>query len=322
MGSNQRQANDKVIDGLRYSLLVDENLFHKAKDLKLQEGDVVQVAFPKCGTHWVQQIIQLILHKGDGPRDFEEFVKRAPFLEFQGEEALEGMDVPRTMRTHLPFHRIAFDKKAKYVYVARNPWDVAVSYYHFMKQMPEWELREADFDEVLDNFLSGNTGFGDYFKHISGGYALKDETNVLFLTYEQLKEDNRGTILKLARFLGDEYARKLEEDEDLFQTVLEKSSTTHMRKVVKTSHADLACLFVKNEEVLAKMAQSATEESIKRAKEELNFVRVGKVGGWKETLTKEQLMKIEDRIRESLQESTFMTLWQTQWNEAKEKVHQ
>lgn len=320
MGTDQRQPNDKIIDGVPYSLLVDEELFYKAKDVKLQEGDVVQVAFPKCGTHWVQQIIQLILHKGHGPRDFEEFVKRAPFLEFQGEEALEGMDAPRTMRTHLPFHRIAFDKKAKYVYVARNPWDVAVSYYHFMKQMPDWELRDSDFDEVLDNFLNGNSGFGDYFKHLAAGYALRDEPNVLFLTYEQLKEDNRGTVLKLARFLGEEYARQLEEDEEFLQSVLEKSSTAHMRKVVKTSHADLACLFVKNEEVLAKMAQAATEESIKRAKEELNFVRVGKVGGWKETLTKEQLTKIEDRIQESMKESDFITLWQTQWNEAKEKM--
>lgn len=321
MGSNQCNSNDKIIEGLRYSMFVNEEYLHKAKDLKLQEGDVVQVAFPKCGTHWVQQIIQQILHKGDGPRDFEEFVKRAPFLEYQGEEALKGMDAPRTMRTHLPFHRIAFDKKAKYVYVARNPWDVAVSYYHFMKQMPEWELRDACFDEVLDNFLNGNTGFGDYFNHLSEGYALRDEPNVFFLTYEQLKEDNRGTILKLARFLGDEYARQLEDDEDLLQSVIEKSSTTHMRKVVKTSHADLACLFVKNEEVLAKMAQSATPESINMAKEELNFVRVGKVGGWKETLTKEQLKKIEVRIQESMKESNFITLWPTQWNETKEKVH-
>lgn len=318
MGSNKRPPNDKIIDGQRYTMLVDEELFYKAKDLKLQEGDVVQVAFPKCGTHWVQQIIQLILHKGDGPRDFEEFVKRAPFLEYQGEEALEGMDAPRTMRTHLPFHRIAFDKKAKYVYVARNPWDVAVSYYHFMKQMPDWELRDFDFDEVLQNFLIGNTGFGDYFKHIAGGYALKDEPNVFFVTYEQLKDDYRGMVLKLARFLGDEYGQQLEADEDLLQTVIDKSSTEHMRKVVKTSHADLACLFVNNKDLLAKMAQSATEESVKRAKEVLNFVRVGKVGGWKETLTKEQLQKIEDRIQESLKESNFITLWQSQWDDANE----
>lgn len=243
MVSNQRHPTDKMIDGQRYSMLVDEELFLKAKYIKLEEGDVVQVAFPKCGTHWVQQIIQLILHNGDGPCDFEEFVKRAPFLEYQGEEALEGMDPPRTMRTHLPFHRIAFDKKAKYVYVARNPWDVAVSYYHFMKQMPDWELRDSDFDEVLDNFLIGNTGFGDYFKHIAGGYALKDEPNVLFITYEQIKGDIREMILKLARFLGDKYCQQLEEDEELLQTVIDKSSTEHMRKVVKTSHADLACLF-------------------------------------------------------------------------------
>ncbi|KAH9379897.1 hypothetical protein HPB48_001007 [Haemaphysalis longicornis] len=199
-----------------------------------------------------------------------------------------------------------------------TPGTVAVSYYHFMKQMPDWELQDFDFDEVLENFLIGNTGFGDYFKHIAGGYALKDEPNVFFVTYEQLKDDYRGMVLKLARFLGDEYGQQLEADEDLLQTVIDKSSTEHMRKVVKTSHADLACLFVNNKDILAKMAQSATEESAKRAKEVLNFVRVGKVGGWKETLTKEQLQKIEDRIQESLKESNFITLWQSQWDDANE----
>lgn len=79
--------------------------------------------------------------------------------------------------------------------------------------------------------------------------------------------------------------------------------------------------FLKND-VLAKMAQTATEESIQRSKEELNFVRVGKVGGWKETLTKGQLKKIEDRIQESLKESDFINLWQSQRNEANEKMHE
>ncbi|KAL3212924.1 hypothetical protein MRX96_035753 [Rhipicephalus microplus] len=121
MGSEDCEHNSLIVDGVSYGKIVDKELFFKAKELKLREGDIVQVAFPKCGTHWVQQIIQLILHKGDGPRNFEEFVARAPFIEYQGEEAIEGMEAPRTMRTHLPFRRLSFDPKAKYVYIARNP---------------------------------------------------------------------------------------------------------------------------------------------------------------------------------------------------------
>lgn len=320
MGADDRKARFRVIDGIPYDMLVDEELFYKAAELKFQEGDVVQVAFPKCGTHWVQQIIQLILHKGEGPRDFEEFVTRAPFIEYQGEEALDGMEAPRTMRTHLHPRRIPFDKKAKYVYIARNPWDVAVSYYHFMRAMPDWPLRSAPFDDVLDVFLKGQSGFGDYFKHIKAGYALKDEPNVFFITYEKLAQDTKGTILKLARFLGEEYALHLE-DEDLLQTILDKSSAEQMKAVVKTSHQDFACLFVKNPKVLEKMAKKATEETRAKAREELNFVRVGKVGGWREALTKPQLAKIEEAIEEASKDSDFMSLWAKEWRDAKEKLN-
>ncbi|KAK8779504.1 hypothetical protein V5799_019154 [Amblyomma americanum] len=321
MGSEERNARFKMVDGTPYSILANEELFFKAAELKLQEGDVVQVAFPKCGTHWVQQIIQLILHKGEGPRDFEEFVKRAPFIEYQGEEDIKGMEAPRTMRTHLHMHRIPFDKKAKYVYVARNPWDVAVSYYHFMNAMPDWHLRGAPFDEVLDVFLKGHSGFGDYFRHIKAGYALKDESNVFFVTYEQLAQDTKGTVLKLARFLGEEYAGPLEHDEDLLQTVLDRSSVRHMKGVVKTSHQDLAFLFVKDPKILKMMEKMATDESRERSKEVVNFVRVGKVGGWRETLTKEQLAKIEAAIEEASKDSDFMSLWPNEWRDAKEKMN-
>ncbi|KAL1437602.1 hypothetical protein MTO96_048809 [Rhipicephalus appendiculatus] len=243
MGSDDCKQNPLVVDGVSYGRIIDQELFFKAKELKLQEGDVVQVAFPKCGTHWVQQIIQLILHKGDGPRNFEEFVERAPFIEYQGEEAIEGMEAPRTMRTHLAFRRLPFDPKVKYVYIARNPWDVAISYYHFMKPLPDWELRGASFDEVLDAFLRGDTGFGDYFKHVAEGYAHRDEPNVFFMTYEQLAQDNRGTIIKLAYFLGEQYGRQVEEDEELLQTILDCSSVVYMKRFVKATNQDLGLPF-------------------------------------------------------------------------------
>ncbi|XP_065284490.1 sulfotransferase ssu-1-like [Dermacentor albipictus] len=317
MASDDKKHRSMVIDGIPYTRFVNEELFFKAKELKLQEGDVVQVAFPKCGTHWVQQIIQLILHKGEGPRDFEEFVKRSPFIEFQGEEAIEGMEAPRTMRTHLPFRRLPFDRKARYVYVARNPWDTAISYYHFMATIPDWELRNASFDEVLDAFIDGQSGFGDYFKHVAEGYAHRDEPNVFFMTYEQLARDKRGTIIKLARFLGEEHGSQLEDNDDLLQTIEDRSSVTYMKGFLKATHEELARLFVKDPEILAMMAKLKTEESSTLLKEEVNFVRVGRAGGWRETLTKQQLARIEDKIQEASKDSDFMSLWAKEWQDAR-----
>ncbi|XP_050046545.1 sulfotransferase ssu-1-like [Dermacentor andersoni] len=249
-------------------------------------GPECTVAFPKCGTHWVQHIIQLILHKVEGPRDFEEFVKRSPFIEFQGEEAIEGMEAPRKMSTHLPFRRLPFERKAKYVYVAQNPWGTAISYYHFMAMIPDWELRNATFDEVLDAFIKGETGFGDCFKHVAEGYAHRDEPNVFFMTYDQLARDKRRTIIKLARFLGEEHGSQLEDNDGLLQTIHDCSSVTYMKGFLKATHEELAM-----------MTKIYTEDSRTQFKEEVNFVRVGKAGGWRKALAMQQLARIEDKIQ-------------------------
>ncbi|KAH6924399.1 hypothetical protein HPB50_016674 [Hyalomma asiaticum] len=295
-----------IIDGIWYKGFSDKELFFKAKQLKLQEGDVVQVTFPKCGTHWVQQIIQLILYKGNGPRSYEEFVERAPFIEYQGEEVVQRMDAPRTMRTHLFFHRLPFDRKAKYVYVARNPWDVVISYYHFMKAMPGWELRDAGFDEVVDAFVKGDTEFGDYFKHVAEGFSHRDEPNVFFMTYEQLSQDKRGTIIKLAHFLGKEYGRQVEDDEELLEAILNRSSVSYMKRFLKPTHDDMLRLFVKNADILEEVATAGARAM---EKEELPVVRIGKAGGWRQILTTEQLAKIEERIADVSKASDFMSLW-------------
>lgn len=308
-----------MIDGAPYSMFLDPGLFHSAAKLKTEDGDVIQMAFPKCGTHWMQQIIQLILNKGESPANFEEFVKKAPFIEFQGEEALEGMSPPRTMRTHLPIRRIPFNSNAKYVYVARNPWDCCISSYHFMTMMPKWQLRDATFDKFLDVFLKGEWGFGDFFEHVVSAYKLRNEPNMFFVTYEELKEHTRETVIRLAHFLGEEYGRMLEDDEDMLQQVLTKSGTEYMRNIVKCSDEDLIQLFIKNPLVLARIPKKTDEKKNANAKT-FSFVRVGKVGGWKEQFTPEQLKKMHERIEEVSKESDVMNLWKKHWLSAREEA--
>lgn len=310
MSTDDVQTNSWSIEGSAYCMTIDRELLRKAVEVDLQEGDIVQVTFPKSGTHWVQQIIQLILHRGECPRNFEEFVLRAPFIEFHGEDAIKKLERPRTIRTHLPFHRVKFSENAKYVYVARNPWDCIVSFYKFMSDLPYYTLQGVPFDELLDAFLRGESGYGDYFKHVAEGYSRRNEPNVFFVTYEEFKEDTRGTILRLASFLGKEYVRPLEEDQALLSTVIEKSGTQYMRGVLKANRDEFAAFFVPNKELLKKLLDEASEKAAKLGNlEELKFVRVGKVGGWRETLTKDQLSKIERKIEMASKESDFIKLW-------------
>ncbi|KAL1447229.1 hypothetical protein MTO96_044348, partial [Rhipicephalus appendiculatus] len=76
-----------------------------------------------------------------------------------------------------------------YVYVARNPWDVCVSLFHMVTNISIFRFEDGTFDEFFEWFLDRDFGYGSYFDHVAAGYALKDKSNVLFLTYEQLKRE-------------------------------------------------------------------------------------------------------------------------------------
>lgn len=299
----------QIIDGAPYGTYIDPDTLRRVLRFQPQEGDIIQVTFPRSGTHWVQQIIQLILQKGESAKDFLEFSRRAPFLEYQGEEALEGLDAPRLMRTHLRLGRIPFSCTAKYVYVARNPWDCCVSAYHFLPQLPEFP-ENFTFDEYLDLFLRGETGTGDHLKHVLTGYARRMEPNVFFITYEELTRDTPGAIKRLAHFIGPEYGTAVDENQSLLRSILEKSSVRYMKSLIHTKQKVMTEMFQKNENMTPVTSRYSENGDVA-------FVREGIVGGWKSFFTRDQLRKMEERILEVSRTSDVMNLWQEEWQCAK-----
>lgn len=100
--------------------------------------------FKFSGTTWVQEIVWQIYN--EGAISSENQGLRVPFLEVTAtyEKLVELIDLktmpsPRVVKTHLPYSTTprSADKEtmSKYVYIARNPKDVAVSYYHFAEHL-------------------------------------------------------------------------------------------------------------------------------------------------------------------------------------------
>lgn len=307
-----RRSTCQIIDGEPYLTFVNPDTLRRALRFQPQEGDIIQVTFPRSGTHWVQQIIQLILNRGESAKNLLEFARRAPFIEFHDEEAFEGLDAPRLIRTHLRLGQIPFGYKAKYVYVARNPWDCCVSSYHFLVQLPEFQVNYT-FDEHLDIFLRGETGAGDHLNHVLSGYTRQMEPNVFFVTYEELKRDTSGTVKRLAHFIGAEHGKAVDENQGLLRTILEKSSAEYMKSIIKTNQKGFTEMFHKNE----KMKPVTPRESEAR---DVAFVREGNVGGWKGSFTRDQLRRMEARILEVSQTSDIMHLWEEEWLCAKKRI--
>ena len=69
----------------------------------------------------------------------------------------------------------------KYIYVARNPRDVAVSYYYHYLTLRHAENFDFDWDTFMSWFLSGELYLGDYFGHVLSLWEHRNEDNMLFL---------------------------------------------------------------------------------------------------------------------------------------------
>jgi len=106
----------------------------------------------------------------------------------------------RVIKCHLPMDLLPHDviNKCKIVYVARNPKDCAVSYFHHCKLLQGWV---ADFDECLKQFEDDLLLYGSYWRHILGGWEYKDNKNVSFIWFEEMKKDQKSVIQSLCHFL-------------------------------------------------------------------------------------------------------------------------
>jgi hypothetical protein len=96
--------------------------------------DLFIVTYPKCGTTWTQHITYLILHDGIPLAPDQRMDVVWPHLEEMGKDFVrEKATIAggyRLIKTHFPYKLTPQNPNAKYIYVARNPKDCVVSFYH------------------------------------------------------------------------------------------------------------------------------------------------------------------------------------------------
>ncbi|XP_054928380.1 sulfotransferase ssu-1-like [Dermacentor andersoni] len=299
-------------EGLRiFDVYHDESL-RSATRYKPLDGDVILATYPKCGSNWTQFIIWNILTRGKQPHGVGELGLLSPFIEVAGAEVAAHPATIGPIVTHLPYSVLKPVDHAKYVYVARNPYDCAVSMYHFVKGLTPATYTDVSFEKFLSLFLTGKVFYGDYFDHVLPWYENRHKSNVLFVTYEQLKADTKGMILKIAHFLGDEHGASLRNNDTLLQRILDNCSIDSMRAFLTDPLLDR----------LKKIAKVASEKQYKSFKlfenprqvnvqmhEGAGFVRKGIVGDWKNCFTQEQVERTKKWIAAKTRESDVMSLW-------------
>ncbi|XP_029354267.1 sulfotransferase family 5A, member 1 [Echeneis naucrates] len=275
----------EMFHGIAYPghLHTQESLQHALK-FPFRDTDILIASYPKSGTTWIQEMLSLILNKGDPHLSLTvPNWARAPWLEhYYCASVLEGSSTtPRIVTTHLPHHLLGSaltDSKAKVIYVSRNPKDVLVSFYHFHK-MANFLPESGTFPEFVNRFLAGTLHFGSWFDHFKGWTSqMTPMHSRLHMTYEEMSLDLHGAIKKVSSFIQ----CPLVEDE--VNNCVQYCSFSQMKDNVMVNYS--------------LVPDDIMDHNRGR------FMRKGQMGDWKNMFTEEQNRYFEQVLKFKMQGCT------------------
>jgi len=280
----QRGPTYTVHDGLRMPMGFPVEGFLSGQRYQAEATDIVVSTYPKCGTTWTQYIVYLLQHGGQPLAATQRLDEVFPHLEEVGETVVRALPPPRLIKTHLPLKRTPWYDEARYLYVARNPFDCAVSFYHHTRGFPRhYDFADGTWDAFFECFVRGEVDFGDYFDHLLSWWPKRTAPNVLFLTYEHMLADPAAAVRTIAGFLGGAAARAIGEP-GVLERVLEHSSfgqmRVHQRRWSSARPADMPA-----------------------------FVRKGVAGDWVSQFSAAQARRLAERALARMQGTGAESLW-------------
>ena len=128
---------------------------------------------------------------------------------------LQDLPLPRFLATHLPYEMLLTsikDSKCRIVYMCRNLVDKFISLWHFVNHNRPEPLQPDSLEAGLEMVCKGIEGCGPYWDHMLGYWRISRERpeKVLFLKYEDLKNDIICQLKRLAHVLGVPFSKEEE----------------------------------------------------------------------------------------------------------------
>ena len=277
-------------------LFVTNNWAERIRNLEVRKDDIWILSYPKTGTTWTIELVWMLindlqLETANIPEHLRcpimegASVITCDFLQSLGmkpedPELCAALDDPvtycgslkkrRLIKSHLPLEFLppTLLNTCKVVYVARNPKDTAVSFYHMALDSPILSYK-GTLEQFLDLFIDGLNLFGPYFYHLLSGWKLRDHPNVKFLWFEDMKKDQKTAIQSLCAFLEHQLS------EDQIDKLEDYINFDNMKK--NSNATPVAGIQMPGE-----------------------FLRKGKVGDWKNHFNAMMIERWEHWIKENI----------------------
>ena len=189
--------------------------------------DIVIGTYSKCGTTWTQHIVGLLVFGNAEPRPV---FASSPWPDFRlalPEGAVwpiaEAQTHRRFFKTHLPLDALPLYESVKYIHVARDGRDAAMSLHnhctHFTEAalgiLDEISLNDRKFGDAFPraaqdprkffhDWLKGEIGKiaeVTFFPLENSYWGERRRANVLLVHYNDLKKDLSGEMRRIAQFL-------------------------------------------------------------------------------------------------------------------------
>lgn len=289
-----------------------EAMADQVYNFKLRPDDIIITTSPKAGTTWTQEMVWQIVNNVDLEEGKKQIFLRTPFLEFTalGGDAppvpavgvdpnspeqimgrmmadsvsyCDNLASPRVIKSHLPIEMLPPQilETCKVIYVARNPKDSCVSFYHHEMLLPN-QAWSGPFDVYQEYYKKGEVLYGKYFNHLLDAWKRRDNKNLKFLWYEDMKADLPAVIDDICGFLG--------------------YSLTPEKKAVLVDHLAFEN-FKKNSAVNMEPPKGSVPEE---ARKDFSFIRKGQVGDYKNFFTPEKVEEWNNWIKENVSDPELL----------------
>lgn len=214
-----REVRSRVFDSARW------------RDYRPRSDDIIIGTYSKCGTTWMQRIVGMLVFRSAEPQQIWD-ISPWPDMRLFGpiEETLERAESQmhrRFFKTHLPYDSLPVANGVKFIHVARDGRDAAMSFHnHLCNFTPETfagldeiSLADPKFGDpyprpahdpadffhkwIAEESSDGQGDPGASFFHVENSYwQARNEPNMLLVHFADLKANLEAEMRRIADFLA------------------------------------------------------------------------------------------------------------------------